>query len=1026
MANTRKPNGLTIVREGMKFTCSWKIIDVDYDRGIQFRRRTNLTAKGKWDAESGIYEKSTSIDFWLTAANYYPTKAKYLTTVTFQVRGRRKTVVKDDVRTEYEWSDWAEKSFTINVPNVPSLTQELDPQLDNVTKFTWDTAVSNSDSKHFVGVEWQRMLIKACKQTDGSKLAWKSSQPGWGTGTGGANSSMTVTEDSTGIANDSYTRWVRIRSRGARGASAWRYQKHIYAKPYKPVIKTVTTAYSNGITTVYFAWDAKADAVHPVDRDVVQYTICVPASGQTVPVNASWTDVAEYRDTSGSDGARFTIEGAPGQDEIMFVRVYAEHDRTRTYSDAKIARRGSLEPPDIDEIETGKSGGTCRVHITVSHNSDVPDSRTAVVYRVGEDSKTDVVIGVLSHGVSEATFNTPIWPEDVSIRFGVYEFQGDAVQNTKSAGAYNYNNYKITANMKSGMVWYGGYVPREPTNVQAVATNREGEVKVTFSWPWTVANCAEISWSDNPNGWESTQEPQTYMRKNTHVAGLYVSGLATGKVWYFRVRLAHELNDNITYSPYSDIVSCDLSVAPDAPMLTLSAPVVKKTDKFAATWNFVSADGTPQNYAEIREATVSGDTVTIGAKIGSVTTAQRMTIAASRWNTGTTHYLVLRVSSKSGRFSAYSDPVPITVADPITCEITDTSLEEITIPGDQEDRTVMAITEMPLTATITGAGVGGTTTLIIERSAEYHMTRPDGSELDGYAGETIALVRQDGEDEIEVNIDDLIGLLDDGASYKLIAETKDGYGQTAQAEIDFEVHWEHQAEIPSATVAIEEGIAKITATAPASAEEGDVCDIYRLSADAPELIVQNGVFGVTYVDPYPTTGILGGHRIVHRTVNGDYITEDGHPAWTDYGPEDGDYVDEYSIIIDFNGRQLVLEYDITMSNDWEKDFKLTRYSGGSIKGDWNPGVKRKSSYTFRLLADEDEELIRGLRELSEYCGACHIRTPEGSSYPANIQVSENKTYEEWDAVSFTLSVTRVDLNRLDGIAYEEWVENELE
>ena len=161
-------------------------------------------------------------------------------------------------------------------------------------------------------------------------------------------------------------------------------------------------------------------------------------------------------------------------------------------------------------------------------------------------------------------------------------------------------------------------------------------------------------------------------------------------------------------------------------------------------------------------------------------------------------------------------------------------------------------------------------------SLKKAMERPDGNEGGGFAGETCAISEVSGEGEITIGADDLMNQLDDGASYTLIVTVKDSLGQSANASENFEVHWAHQAEIPGGTAVPNKDslITVITPAAPASYAEGDVCDIYRLSADGPELIIYGGAFGTSYVDPYPAFGEGCGHRIVDRTVNGDYIAAD--------------------------------------------------------------------------------------------------------------------------------------------------------
>lgn len=202
----------------------------------------------------------------------------------------------------------------------------------------------------------------------------------------------------------------------------------------------------------------------------------------------------------------------------------------------------------------------------------------------------------------------------------------------------------------------------------------------------------------------------------------------------------------------------------------------------------------------------------------------------------------------------------------------------------------------------------------------------------------------------------------------------------------------------------------------------DVCDIYRLSVDKPELIYSGAQFDQTYVDPYPTIGEYGGHRFVCRTLNGDYITEDNTIAWVDTGEEDGDRFDTHANIVDFDGKQAFLLYEVDLSSSWSKDFQETHYLGGSVQGDWNPSVQRTSSMNVTAVSDYDQEMIRTMHELANYTGICHVRTKDGSSYSADVQV--NETYEYTRAPRFNkydLSITRVDSETYDCVTLQEWL-----
>ncbi len=1005
---TKAPGGLTIARNNLTFTFSWKISEKDGYVRQHFHWKTNLT---DWTAVE-IGNTVTTKSVTLTAADYYPTTAKKLTTVSFRVRAIKAS--------GYEWTGWVQKDFSVAVPNVPSLTAALSSSLANVTTFTWDATVKTDDARPFTNVEWQTRLIKENNETDGSKIAWTSACIGWATGTGNRNSSNTRTEDTTLLAANAYTRWFRVRSRGPAGASAWRYAKHVYAKPYEPKIGTSSyTVLSGGSSmTVSINWTAAQNAAHPIDSTMVQWMIETPAAGQQCPSVESWTDALVSRDTGGTDAAKFTISSVPGTDECLFVRIAVQHDSNITYSVPRLVKRGVLSAPGT--ISTSTDSTTFRATITAANTSDVPDSRLAVIYRTDSKNDKDFVIGIIEHGQSSVTVQCPDFTGK-QVSFGVYAFVGSA---TSSARADGVSQYAVTAKMKSETVWRGGTVPVAPAAVTVTAADDAvGEVIVEWQWSWSEATRAEISWSDSPNAWESTNEPSAYEIPNTHAAKWRVSGLETGQRWYFCVRLMSEEDGEVSYGPYSDPVEIDLSSAPSIPVLSLSAPVITKDGSVTASWVYITTDGTAQAYAEICEATVSGSTVTYGSVIAHTLTQQHVAISGENWTVGETYYLCVRATSESGHASDWSDPVAIIVAEPLTAVLSQSSLTNATIGS----RTVLSLRALPLTVTITGAGEGGTTTLVIERAEDYQMDRPDGSVTDGHAGETIAIIRQTGESQISVDLGDLIGLFDDGARYRLIGTVEDGLGQSDSIETEFEVHWTHQAGIPTAAAVIDGTAAKITATAPAAYASGDFCDIYRLSADKPELIVYGGSFGETYVDPYPAIGPHGGHRIVHRTSNGDYITADSKPAWVDLDGTDGDVLDVDYAIVDFAGEQLEVRYNTAFENAFEKDFLETKYLGGAVQGDWNPGISRKT--TINAYAEsEDLITIAKLRRLAAYTGICHVRTQDGSSYAADVQMNDSMTYEmAGKVVAYTLTITRVDPEGLDGMTLEEWEDlNELE
>ena len=1007
----KKPTGLSIARSGGTLTLSWKAGE-KYNKGQQFESKTNLQKKfgGNTSLANGTRKKNYSLGL----SSYYPTTSKKLTSVKLRVRGKK----------DKKWSGWADKAYSIDKPPAPTVTATPDENLVNRCAFSWNVTKSDTNSHIYVDVEYQTMLVESCSVTDGSKLSWKSSAAGWQTGSGTAtSSSRTITEDTSAIATGSHTRWFRVRSRGPAGASEWRYAKRVYAAPFKAVITEATaTPAGSGGYQLYVVWTNSSNAANPTDTMVVQYTKAVPVAGMNCPGDASWTDINTSARNDSTNALSASIDGALGLDECLFVRVNTIHLDKTIYGEPAPAMTGDLKSPVISGVSADDT--THRATVTASNASDVPDSFLVVLFRTSSSPSKSAVVGIIPHGETSTTVQCPDWSHETAFAFGVYAAVGSYEEIERSDGV---SSYSVDAAMRSpGEVWSGGNIPRAPENVKAQATAISGTIRVSWDWTWTEAKMAVLSWADHEDAWESTSEPSEYTVDNIHASEWNISGLETGVRWYIRVRLASGSGENVNYGPWSEAVIVDLSSAPCIPSLTLSAGVIPEDGSVTANWAYVTTDGTRQAYAEICEASVGSEGIEYGDVIASTEAAQHITIYAEEagWSSGETHYLCVRVVSASGRVSdEWSDPVPVVIAEPLEAVIASTSLVDQTITVEGESRSVKSLIAMPLTVQATGAGAGGTTSIAVERAEEYHVDRPDETDFNGFEGETIALLTQIGEAAVTFDRDDLLGKLDDGARYRIVATVQDGLGQSSTAELEFEVHWSHQAIMPQAEVMMDGTIALITPVMPEGAQEGDTCDIYRLSADKPELIVEGAQFGVTYVDPYPAIGEFGGHRIVFVTSDGDYITEDDEIAWLDLKKEDGDCLDIIHGLIDYDGEQVRIFYDTSQSNTWEKDFQESIYLGGSVQGDWNKSVSMKSSVNVSMVTVKDQEMMLLMRRLAAYPGICHIRTLDGSSYACDIQIQESRNYgKDVQKAEFSLSITRVAPEGFDGMTYEAWSE----
>lgn len=1022
---TVKPANVSLKRSGFTFTASWKIGDKDYKAGQDFRWRVKKGTKWQKWHNVNVTNTATSKAFTLTEANWFPNPGKpKLVSVQCEVRGKRKDYQttkgsgSKQVITKHDMSVSAYVHDTISLSNpaAPTVSAALSDTLTNVTTFTWSSG--DSEKAWRTATKWETILVKDCSTTKGADCNWKSSQLGYDSGTAGGSGSRAITESTALLANGSYTRWFRVKSQGPHGESGWSYARHVYAVPYRATNKgaSIKSQAAGGyICTV--KWTADSTTARPIDKTTVQYCFAVPDANRACPPGASWTDANVSADNKGTDSASFSVDRQIGLDECLYARVNTQHDSNITYGTPMFVESGALTAPS--GLSVTADATTYRATITATNNSAVPDSFLVVTY-ITKKQQNGFVIGIIPHGSTSTTVQCPQWTAADAVTFGVYAVQGSYRSTTRADGV---SSYAVTVNMFSALVRDGGLVPAAPANITVAQTDTPGTVRVEFDWTWTEATAAEISWADHEDAWESTDEPETYVINNTHASRWNISGLETGVKWYIRVRLISGSGDSQTYGAYSTIASVDLSSAPSIPALALSTGVITAGGSVTASWSYTATDGTEQAYAEVAEY-IDEDYI----PIAHTETAQHVTLYANElgWGTGETHAIAVRVLSTSGRWSDdWSNLMYVSVAERVTATIRRDSLVPQTIVVDGYSRNINALTVMPLSVTVEGAGVGGTTTVVIERTATYPMARPDESELIGFEGETVATAMIDGEGELiigDVN-GNLYGRLDDGAQYRIIATVQDSYGQTATATKDFEVHWAHQAIIPEASVTVDNDnmVAFLTPIAPEGTATGDTCDIYRLSVDKPMLIYPDAAFGTEYVDPFPTIGEYGGHRFVFKTANGDYITEDNTLAWLDVRDEDGDTIETNYNIIDFGNGRVSLLYEIDLQNTWSKDFEETQYLGGSVQGDWNPAVKRTTTLNSVVIAATDQTTIEGMRRLAEWSGICHVRTKDGSSFAADVQVTEDyKQNNNQRYASFTLKITRVDPEGYDGMTRAEW------
>lgn len=1047
---TKAPTGLSVSRNGNTYTLSWKIGDKDYGKGQNLQYRVN---GGGWQAPA-IGKTTTSYN--ITASN--------VVVIIFKVRGYRKDEKTKNGTQKFTWSDWSERAWTVTAPGTPSL--EYKNEGVNKGTISWSCPNDSTSNAVFNSAEYQTCI---------ERNAAESGFGGATVQTKGAAGSELVIENSVDIAAGNFVRWFRIRAKGPEQYSPWVTQFHAYGTPYSPVLTEASAITRGSSTQITAGWTIASNRQYPVDKMKVQFVTAVPTDVALTAPSSGWSDAGgEIALQGSSDRVVVNVSDAISDDECLWVRVIADHDSNVAYSNELPAQIGKLKTPTIDATPNTSTG---TVSITITEETSCTVAATAIFFRDENDPSKDRIVAILANGTTTTSVTVPEIVGATKTCFGAYAFVG------------TYSGTTITdIKMRSGIALDSDIPAVAPASVTIKDGPIDGTVRISWTWSWTAATKAELSWSGDDFAWESTAEPSKYKIDEDKPGSWIIAGLEIGKRWFFRVRLIDDSGDTSVVGPWSAMVAYDLSSVPGRPVLSLSKSIINKDDTLVARWATAMSGSDTQAYAEICLVTYdenTGDPV-YGDVIAHTGPEQSVEISRD-WETGETYYMAVRTTSTSDVQSEWSEVASVFVADPIVINLsfsnidmggaygwTWAKLEEeydeddiliettsgedsgsVLVPNAtsealelyvKKEIVTTTITDqagggyiykyeaetytfpheprlkaMPITATITGSGTSGTTTLSIVRAEDRNISRPDERDFDGYAGETIATKSQIGENTITVTVDDLIGTLDDGACYYLIGKIVDEYGRSASFQYPFWVNWTNKSFVPEVSIEADpyQRIVKITPSAPSGSPTA-TCDIYRLSADKPELIVKGATFGETYVDPYPAFGASGGHRLVTITSNGDYSTATGL-GWYDAQEDDGDILEDNNMVIDIAGEQIVLPYNIELSNKWNKDFKRTSYLGGSVQGDWNPAVTRDLSANTVLVRGDDLDSQLAMRDLAGYAGIAHVRTPDGSSITCNVQVDERQSYDD-QKISYTLTMQAIDSDTIDGMTLAEWEE----
>ena len=380
MSKSKAPTGLSIARNGSRFTFSWKKGDSDYGNGQHLQYRID---GGGW-VKPAIGKSATS---------YAVTNAS-VKTITFQVQGNRKKYKKGGKTVNPGWSAWASKTWTATVPQKPKVSYEMVSANSGI--FEWSVETSDTDTATFTRTEWQKCLSRSNANPPGS---------GWSASTNaGKSGSVTITEETEDISAGALVRWFRIRSVGPAKATDWVYFRHAYSTPASPILDAASAVNNGTFTRITAEWRGTYDLLSPIDEITVQYAIDTPVDADLTAPVSGWDDAITVSANGGRDIVITNIDEAIGPDQCLWVRIASKHDEQVSYSNAICALVGALQTPGL-EATPDKSTGD--VLFVIEENTSCDAAGTVIFYRPESDPCADRVVAILPRGTTRSTVNVP-------------------------------------------------------------------------------------------------------------------------------------------------------------------------------------------------------------------------------------------------------------------------------------------------------------------------------------------------------------------------------------------------------------------------------------------------------------------------------------------------------------------------------------------------------------------------------------------------------------------------------------------
>ena len=788
-----------------------------------------------------------------------------------------------------------------------------------------------------------------------------------------------------------------------------------FKKPKAPTVGAFSM--NEGTGSVSATITAAADSgVHERYDTEFQFTVKRSDTGATLKSQSSTF-------TGGSFTVSYDLsyQGLP---DGVYVRFYAKA-RSRGYAGASAwADRefyvAKPNVPTIEGISVPSKATQDRVTVNVKLN------RGVVTDKAKKKHATHPITQVKLEALADVAYATREQVEAASDRWeevgapdngnctALSCLVGDVMP---TAGNHSWVRVKAWYLVEGALVSYSRpeevsalYVPATTVTADSVViidaqSGEDGTTAlVTLAWApegtTDTSTGTELSWSDQPDTWRSTDDPETYEVTYddgpvTHggvsyqsSASIAIKGLDGGTTTYIRARRYTDGDSGLAYGPYGDTATVIPSVAPASVVLDVDG-FVPEGSGITCSWTF--SGGSPQTAWQL----LLSDGVVIAEGTDAMGAA---TIAADRAaELATNNALTIRVAVSTGGAWVTSAAKTTHIVPKPTFSVTPSATYTAQGDGIGIPCTCSAANaSVALTVTSLGTSGDGPAGMVIQADGDVIWS---GVVLPEWTSGAATVTLPTGLDLI------------DGTKYQVVATATDPATELVSdpSTATFAIAWSHQAPDPDGCVTLTpidtydtDGnsvkAVRIDLVPPTNSVATDCYDIYRLTNDGAQLIGETWPLTATAIDQYAPygDGMTHYYRIACRTADGDV-------EWYDAPYEMGGSV----LRFDWQGGTVELPYDLAISDGYGKDVDVHSYLDGSVDAFYNQGIQRTAKLATTVLRLDDPDTVAAVKELAHFVGPAFVRTPDGSAYEADVQVTDMTPTHELSSVS--ISATEVHL-----------------